>query len=67
MAEEMGRRQLERIRREQQAARLKLTAMEKRFHELEGIIANAKLQQVQQDEEVTQSACLFSDCCMCLS
>uniref|UniRef100_A0A8C6WMN7 CXXC-type zinc finger protein 1 n=1 Tax=Neogobius melanostomus TaxID=47308 RepID=A0A8C6WMN7_9GOBI len=54
VAEEVGRRQLERIRREQQAARLKLTAMEKRFHELEGIIANAKLQQVQHDEEVTE-------------
>uniref|UniRef100_A0A3B4ZHJ9 CXXC-type zinc finger protein 1 n=1 Tax=Stegastes partitus TaxID=144197 RepID=A0A3B4ZHJ9_9TELE len=52
VAEEMGRRQLERIRREQQAARLRLTMMEKRFHELEGIIANAKLQQVQQHEEV---------------
>uniref|UniRef100_A0A665TZU1 CXXC-type zinc finger protein 1 n=1 Tax=Echeneis naucrates TaxID=173247 RepID=A0A665TZU1_ECHNA len=54
VAEEMGRRQLERIRREQQAARLRLTLMEKRFHELEGIIANAKLQQVQQHEEVTE-------------
>ncbi|KAM3617293.1 uncharacterized protein V6R79_004244 [Siganus canaliculatus] len=54
VAEEMGRRQLERIRREQQAARLRLTLMEKRFHELEGIIANAKQQQVQQDEEVAE-------------
>ncbi|KAG7520573.1 CXXC-type zinc finger protein 1-like [Solea senegalensis] len=54
VAEEMGRRQLERIRREQQAARLRLTQMEKRFHELEGIIANAKLQQVQQHEEVAE-------------
>lgn len=54
VAEEMGRRQLERIRREQQAARLRLTAMEKRFHELEGIIANAKQQQVQQHKEVTE-------------
>ncbi|XP_072305511.1 CXXC-type zinc finger protein 1-like [Eucyclogobius newberryi] len=54
VAEEMGRRQLERIRREQQAARLKLTAMEKRFHELEGIIANAKQQQVQHDEELPE-------------
>lgn len=63
MAEEMGRRQLERIRKEQQAARLRLTMMEKRFHELEAIIANAKQQQVQQHEEVGrgpshQSACL---------
>uniref|UniRef100_A0A3Q3FF57 CXXC finger protein 1 n=1 Tax=Labrus bergylta TaxID=56723 RepID=A0A3Q3FF57_9LABR len=54
VAEEMGRRQLERIRKEQQASRLRLTLMEKRFHELEGIIANAKQQQVQQDEEVTE-------------
>ncbi|XP_068189673.1 CXXC-type zinc finger protein 1a isoform X2 [Antennarius striatus] len=54
VAEEMGRRQLERIRKEQQASRLRLTMMEKRFHELEGIIANAKQQQVQQDEEVTE-------------
>lgn len=52
VAEEMGRRQLERIRKEQQAARLRLTLMEKRFHELEGIIANAKQQQVQHHEEV---------------
>uniref|UniRef100_A0A8C5EVY1 CXXC-type zinc finger protein 1 n=1 Tax=Gouania willdenowi TaxID=441366 RepID=A0A8C5EVY1_GOUWI len=54
VAEEMGRRQLERIRKEQQAARLRLTLMEKRFHELEGIISNAKLQQVQQHEEVAE-------------
>ncbi|MEQ2219480.1 hypothetical protein XENOCAPTIV_018476 [Xenoophorus captivus] len=52
VAEEMGRRQLERIRKEQQAARLRLTLMEKRFHELEAIIGNAKQQQVQHDEEV---------------
>lgn len=58
VAEEMGRRQLERIRREQQAARLRLTLMEKRFHELEGIIANAKLQQVQHHEEVWHTVCL---------
>uniref|UniRef100_A0A667ZQC3 CXXC-type zinc finger protein 1 n=1 Tax=Myripristis murdjan TaxID=586833 RepID=A0A667ZQC3_9TELE len=54
VAEETGRKQLERIRKEQQAARLRLTLMEKRFHELESIIANAKLQQVQQDEEVNE-------------
>ncbi|XP_054634716.1 CXXC-type zinc finger protein 1a isoform X1 [Dunckerocampus dactyliophorus] len=54
VAEEMGRRQLERIRKEQQAARLRLTLMEKRFHELEGIIANSKLHQVQHDEEVNE-------------
>lgn len=55
VAEEMGRRQLERIRKEQQAARLRLTLMEKRFHELEGIIANCKLNQVQHDEEVRKN------------
>ncbi|XP_024148367.1 CXXC-type zinc finger protein 1a [Oryzias melastigma] len=54
VAEEMGRRQLERIRKEQQAARLRLTQMEKRFHDLESIIATAKLQQVQEHEEVTE-------------
>uniref|UniRef100_UPI003AACA0C0 CXXC-type zinc finger protein 1-like n=1 Tax=Centroberyx gerrardi TaxID=166262 RepID=UPI003AACA0C0 len=54
VAEETGRKQLERIRKEQQAARLRLTLMEKRFHELESIIANAKLQQVQHDEEVNE-------------
>ncbi|XP_019716371.1 CXXC-type zinc finger protein 1a isoform X1 [Hippocampus comes] len=54
VAEEMGRRQLERIRKEQQAARLRLTLMEKRFHELEGIIANSKLNQVQHDEEANE-------------
>lgn len=54
VAEEMGRRQLERIRKEQQAARLRLTLMEKRFHELEGIIAVAKQQQVQHHEEVPE-------------
>lgn len=52
VAEEMGRRQLERIRKEQQAARLRLALMEKRFHELEGVIAAAKQQHVQQHEEV---------------
>ncbi|KAM3872519.1 CXXC-type zinc finger protein 1-like [Diretmus argenteus] len=54
VAEETGRKQLERIRKEQQATRLRLTLMEKRFHELESIIANAKLQQVQHDEEVNE-------------
>uniref|UniRef100_H3C7H1 CXXC-type zinc finger protein 1 n=1 Tax=Tetraodon nigroviridis TaxID=99883 RepID=H3C7H1_TETNG len=54
VAEEMGRRQLERIRKEQQADAVRLTLMEKRFHELEGIIAVAKQQQVQHHEEVTE-------------
>ncbi|MEQ2201884.1 CXXC-type zinc finger protein 1 [Xenoophorus captivus] len=52
IAEEHGKKQLERIRRDQQNARLRLTDMERRFHELEGIIAKAKQQAVQQDEEV---------------
>lgn len=52
IAEEQGRKLLERIRREQQLARTRLTDMEKRFHELEGIIAKAKQQVVQHDEEV---------------
>ena len=52
IAEEQGKKLLERIRRDQQSARMRLTDMEKRFHELEGIIAKAKQQVVQQDEEV---------------
>lgn len=56
IAEEHGKKQLERIRREQQNARLRLTEMERRFHELEGIIAKAKQQAVQQDEEVSQAS-----------
>ncbi|CAL8337240.1 unnamed protein product [Merluccius merluccius] len=54
IAEEQGKKQLERIRRDQQNARLRLTEMERRFHELEGIIAKAKQQMVQQDEEVNE-------------
>uniref|UniRef100_A0A3Q1GEZ9 CXXC-type zinc finger protein 1 n=1 Tax=Acanthochromis polyacanthus TaxID=80966 RepID=A0A3Q1GEZ9_9TELE len=54
IAEEHGKKQLERIRRDQQNARLRLTEMERRFHELEGIIAKAKQQAVQQDEEVNE-------------
>ncbi len=52
IAEEQGKKLLERIRREQQSARMRLTEMEKRFHELEGIIAKAKQQDVHHDEEV---------------
>lgn len=52
IAEELGRKQLEQIRKEQQAARMRLAEMERRFHDLEGIIAKAKQQVVQQDEEV---------------
>uniref|UniRef100_A0A674CBD8 CXXC finger protein 1b n=1 Tax=Salmo trutta TaxID=8032 RepID=A0A674CBD8_SALTR len=54
VAEEQGKKQLERIRRDQQNARIRLTDMEKRFHELEGIIAKAKQQVVQQDEEANE-------------
>uniref|UniRef100_A0A8C5D4T0 CXXC-type zinc finger protein 1 n=1 Tax=Gouania willdenowi TaxID=441366 RepID=A0A8C5D4T0_GOUWI len=54
IAEEQGKKQLERIRREQHNARMRLTEMERRFHELEGIIAKAKQQAVQQDEEVNE-------------
>ncbi|XP_077470868.1 CXXC-type zinc finger protein 1a isoform X2 [Stigmatopora argus] len=54
IAEEMGRKQLERIRKDQQATRLRLTMMEKRFHELEDIIANSKLHQIQHDEEANE-------------
>ncbi|CAL1608659.1 unnamed protein product [Knipowitschia caucasica] len=54
IAEEHGKKQLERIRKEQQNARLRLTEMERRFHELEGIIAKAKQQAVQQDEETNE-------------
>ncbi|XP_051957149.1 CXXC-type zinc finger protein 1-like isoform X1 [Xyrauchen texanus] len=55
IAEEQGKKQLERIRREQQAARLRLAEMERRFHELEGIIAKAKQQVVLQDEDVNET------------
>uniref|UniRef100_A0A8C5C9E4 CXXC-type zinc finger protein 1 n=1 Tax=Gadus morhua TaxID=8049 RepID=A0A8C5C9E4_GADMO len=54
IAEEQGKKQLERIRRDQQNARLRLTEMERRFHELEGIIAKAKQQMVLQDEETNE-------------
>uniref|UniRef100_A0A3B3QNL9 CXXC-type zinc finger protein 1 n=1 Tax=Paramormyrops kingsleyae TaxID=1676925 RepID=A0A3B3QNL9_9TELE len=54
IAEEQGKKLLERIRREQQSARLRLTEMERRFHELESIIVKAKQQVVQQDEEVNE-------------
>nr|AAI65319.1 Cxxc1 protein [Danio rerio] len=55
IAEEQGKKQLERIRREQQAARMRLAEMERRFHELEGIIAKAKQQLVLQDEDVNET------------
>uniref|UniRef100_A0A8D0GYD7 CXXC-type zinc finger protein 1 n=1 Tax=Sphenodon punctatus TaxID=8508 RepID=A0A8D0GYD7_SPHPU len=52
VAEEHGKKLLERIRREQQQARLKLQEMERRFHELEAVIARAKQQACKEDEEV---------------
>ncbi|XP_035486526.1 CXXC-type zinc finger protein 1b isoform X2 [Scophthalmus maximus] len=61
IAEEHGKKQLERIRREQQNARMRLTEMERRFHELEGIIAKAKQQAVQQDEDVNEADSEDSD------
>nr|KAF6471056.1 CXXC finger protein 1 [Molossus molossus] len=51
IAEEHGKKLLERIRREQQSARTRLQEMERRFHELEAIIARAKQQAVREDEE----------------
>ncbi|XP_063072488.1 CXXC-type zinc finger protein 1b isoform X1 [Engraulis encrasicolus] len=54
VAEELGKKQLERIRNQQQQARLRLTEMERRFHELEGIIVKAKQQTVQDEQEVNE-------------
>lgn len=54
IAEEHGKKLLERIRREQQSARTRLQEMERRFHELESIIARAKQQAVREDEEVSR-------------
>ncbi|XP_059588981.1 CXXC-type zinc finger protein 1 [Alligator mississippiensis] len=51
VAEEHGKKLLERIRREQQGARLRLQDMERRFHELEAVIARAKQQAIKEDEE----------------
>ncbi|KAM8793706.1 CXXC-type zinc finger protein 1-like [Eudromia elegans] len=51
VAEEQGKRLLERIRREQHQARLRLQELERRFHELEGLIARAKGHPPRHDEE----------------
>ncbi|XP_078003883.1 CXXC-type zinc finger protein 1 isoform X2 [Phascolarctos cinereus] len=51
IAEEHGKKLLERIRREQQGARMRLQDMERRFHELEAVILRAKQQVVREDEE----------------
>ena len=56
IAEEHGKKLLERIRREQQSARTRLQEMERRFHELEAIILRAKQQAVREDEEVRAAA-----------
>uniref|UniRef100_A0A8C8SI62 CXXC-type zinc finger protein 1 n=1 Tax=Pelusios castaneus TaxID=367368 RepID=A0A8C8SI62_9SAUR len=54
VAEEHGKKLLERIRREQQQARLRLQEMERRFHELEAVIAKAKQQAIKEDEETNE-------------
>uniref|UniRef100_A0A8B9FV13 CXXC-type zinc finger protein 1 n=1 Tax=Amazona collaria TaxID=241587 RepID=A0A8B9FV13_9PSIT len=54
VAEEHGKRLLERIRREQHQARLRLQEMERRFHELEALIARAKGFPAREDEESTE-------------
>ncbi|XP_041428173.1 CXXC-type zinc finger protein 1 isoform X2 [Xenopus laevis] len=54
VAEEQGKKLLERIRREQQQARTKLHNMESRFHELEALISKAKQQQIREDEETNE-------------
>eukprot|EP00061_Rhincodon_typus_P004335 g22328.t1 len=53
IAEEHGKKLLEKIRREQHQARCKLQDMERRFHDLETIIAKAKQQSIKEDEEVS--------------
>ncbi|XP_062890961.1 CXXC-type zinc finger protein 1-like isoform X3 [Mobula hypostoma] len=54
IAEEHGKKLLEKIRREQHQARGRLQEMERRFHELENIIAKAKQQSIKEDEEVNE-------------
>ncbi|XP_038604241.1 CXXC-type zinc finger protein 1 isoform X4 [Tachyglossus aculeatus] len=54
IAEEHGKKLLERIRREQQGARTRLQDMERRFHELEAVILRAKQQAVREDEETVE-------------
>ncbi|XP_068026607.1 CXXC-type zinc finger protein 1 isoform X2 [Melanerpes formicivorus] len=54
VAEEQGRRLLQRIRRQQHQARLRLQDMERRFHELEALIARAKGHPPRHDEESTE-------------
>uniref|UniRef100_V9KTH7 CXXC-type zinc finger protein 1 n=1 Tax=Callorhinchus milii TaxID=7868 RepID=V9KTH7_CALMI len=54
IAEEHGKKLLEKIRREQQQARLRLQDMERKFHELETIISHAKQQVIREDEEVNE-------------
>lgn len=54
IAEEHGKKLLEKIRREQHQARGRLQEMERRFHELENIITKAKQQSIKEDEEVNE-------------
>uniref|UniRef100_A0A8C5QPT8 CXXC-type zinc finger protein 1 n=1 Tax=Leptobrachium leishanense TaxID=445787 RepID=A0A8C5QPT8_9ANUR len=51
IAEEQGKKLLEKIRREQQQARTKLQEMERKFHDLELLIGKAKQQHIREDEE----------------
>ncbi|XP_043936320.1 CXXC-type zinc finger protein 1 isoform X1 [Protopterus annectens] len=54
IAEEHGKKLLEKIRREQQQARMRLQEMERRFHELEAAIMKAKQQTIKEDEEMSE-------------
>lgn len=54
IAEEHGKKLLEKIRRDQQQARMKLQDMERRFHELEAIISRAKQNAIKEDEETNE-------------
>ncbi|CAK7313288.1 CXXC-type zinc finger protein 1 [Vulpes lagopus] len=56
IAEEHGKKMLERIHREQQDAHSRLKDMESHFHELEAIIQRGKQQAVCKDEETNQSS-----------
>lgn len=67
IAEEHGKKLLERIRREQQSARTRLQEMERRFHELEAIILRAKQQAVREDEEVRAAAAATRRGAACLA
>nr|KAF6435755.1 hypothetical protein HJG63_012491 [Rousettus aegyptiacus] len=69
IAEEHGKKMLERIHREQQDTQTHLKDMERHFHELEAIILRGKQQAVCNDEESTKggrgSSCLQIFCVSC--